>query len=58
MFDYNTPPKECPKCNSLELKQTDTFEDLKESVFTYVCWDCDFQWNEVFKFESWHEVEI
>jgi predicted Zn-ribbon and HTH transcriptional regulator len=50
-------PMKCPDCNSMAIMEegiTSTLDEIgKMLVRPMMCTDCDFQWNEVFVFDSW-----
>lgn len=54
----NECPSGCPKCGSKDVhtsKSSDFFTLTYETKY-YHCIDCDFKWQETWKFVEWEEA--
>ena len=57
--EYYTTPSVCPDCDSGDIEDDITEEGGDNTIFWYVCRECDFMWKEYYykgKFLKWEEA--
>jgi len=56
---FDDCPAFCPSCGKADITMLDAENyALEYEIKKYLCLNCNFEWNEIWMFDSWEPAEI